>query len=66
MTLSINDVSSFMDAALYSVVINISILNPLTPVPPVTARAETHPQFPVPPVTAREKACEDNCLSYPP
>ena len=40
--------------------------NPLTPVPPVTARAETHPQFPVPPVTARKKACEDNCLSYPP
>ena len=34
--------------------------------PPVTARAETHPQFPVPPVTAREKACEDNCLSYLP
>ena len=41
-------------------------LNPLTPVPPVTARVETHPQFPVLPVTAREKACEDNCLSYPP
>ena len=42
------------------------LINPLTPVPPVTARAETHPQFPVLPLTAREKACEDNCLSYPP
>ena len=41
-------------------------VNPLTPVPPVTARAKTHPQFPVPPVTARKKAGEDNCLSYPP
>ena len=44
----------------------MDLVNPLTPVPPVTAHAETHPQFPVPLVTAREKACEDNCLSYPP
>ena len=41
-------------------------INPLTPVPAVTGRAKTHPQFPVPAVTGREKACEDNCLSYPP
>ena len=47
-------------------VVGTIVFNPLTPVPPVTARVETHPQFSVPPVTAREKACEDNCLSYPP
>ena len=40
--------------------------NPLTPVPAVTGHVKTHPQFPVPAVTGREKACEDNCLSYPP
>ena len=34
--------------------------------PAVTGRAKTHPQFPVPAVTGRKKACEDNCLSYPP
>ena len=42
------------------------MFNPLTPVPAVTGRAKTHPQFPVPAVTGREKACQDNCLSYPP
>ena len=41
-------------------------LNPLTPVPAVTGHAKTHPQFPVLAVTGREKACADNCLSYPP
>ena len=42
------------------------LFNPLTPVPAVTGHGKTHPQFPVPAVTGREKACEDNCLSYPP
>ena len=42
------------------------LFNPLTPVPAVTGHANTLPQFPVPAVTGREKACEDNCLSYPP
>ena len=41
-------------------------LNPLTPVPAVTGRAKNHPQFPVPAVTGRKKACENNCLPYPP
>ena len=50
----------------FKLLTEVSAFNPLTPVPPITAHAETHPQFPVPPVTAREKACEDNCLSYPP
>ena len=34
--------------------------------PGVTSHAKTHPQFPVPAVTGSKKACEDNCLSYPP
>ena len=42
------------------------LYNPLTPVPAIAGHAKTHPQFPVPAVTGREKACEDNCLSYPP
>ena len=46
--------------------IQTTVFNPLTPVPAVTGSAKTHPQFPVPAVTGREKACEDNCLSYPP
>ena len=57
---------NFACLAIVRASLNFWLLNPLTPVPPVTTRAETHPQFPVPPVTAREKACEDNCLSYPP
>ena len=40
--------------------------NPLIPVPAITGRAKTHSQFPVPAVTSHKKACEDNCLSYPP
>ena len=47
-------------------IINNTLINPLTPKPAVTGRAKTHPQFPVPAITSREKACEDNCLSYPP
>ena len=43
-----------------------SLLNPLTPVPAVTGHAKTHPQYTVPAVTGHDKACEDNCLSYPP
>ena len=45
---------------------NVGAINPLTPMPAVTSRAKTHPQFPMTAVTGREKACEDNCLSYPP
>ena len=44
----------------------ITYFNPLPPMPAVTSHAKTHPQFPVPAVTDSEKACEDDCLSYPP
>ena len=44
----------------------LDIINPLTPVPAVTGRAKTHPQFPVLAITGCQKACENNCLSYPP
>ena len=45
---------------------NYVSFNPLTPVPAVTCHVKTHPQFPVLALTGREKACENNCLSYPP
>ena len=49
------------------VILNCMIVfNPFTPVLAVTSRAKTLPQFPVPAMTSRKKACEDNCLSYPP
>ena len=55
-------------AMLYSLakILAVKMFNPLSPVPAVTSRAKTHPQFPVPAVTGCKKACEDNCLSYPP
>lgn len=45
---------------------NCFFFNPSTPVPAITGRAKTHPQIPEPAITGCEKACEDNCLSYPP
>ena len=41
-------------------------INPLAPEPAITGCAKTIPQMPVLTVTACKKACEDNCLSYPP
>ena len=44
----------------------LSLINPLAPVPPVTARAKTTPEMPVPPITARKKHMVTNALSVPP
>ena len=40
-------------------------VNPLAPVPPVTARAKTTSEMPVPPVTARKKHMVTNAHSLP-
>ena len=47
-------------------IIIVRWINPLAPVPPVTARAKTTPEIPVPPVTARKKHMVTNALSVPP
>ena len=49
----------------YREVPKLLFFNPSTPVPAITGRAKTRPQIPEPAVTGCEKACEDNCLSYP-
>ena len=45
---------------LSATVLEVSLLNRLTPVPAIISSAKTHPQFPVPAVTGSKKACEDN------
>ena len=42
------------------------LFNPLVPEPALTSHVKTSPQMPVLAVTGCKKACEDNCLSYPP
>ena len=42
------------------------LFNPLVPEPALTSHAKTSPQMPVLAVTGCKKACDDNCLSYPP
>ena len=51
---------------LTQIVKNIKLINPLTPVPPVTARAKTIPEMPVPPIVARKKHMVTNAHSLAP